>query len=210
MPELSNNAVAVPDGANPDQLPFDTEYPRGREPCDQSEQGPTPWNHQKDEEQPGRGRRGRARPLRTVQERRGRSTFRRGTAQCNVPRPWRRSGRSVGSVIGCHFIQNVITNAVEWDTVFLIGCSEGILPCSRSTDIEEERRLAFVAVTRARKRLYLSYAAWQKNYDSNVKGYGSRAKCSRFFSKGCPLQYVQVQHQNENGSSKGTRSTNIP
>lgn len=105
---------------------------------------------------------------------------------------------------------------LEWDTVFLIGCSEGILPHSRALqtaeDIEEERRLAFVAVSRAKKRLYLSYAAWQRNYDSNVSGFGKRTKCSRFFSQGCPMKYVSVQVNAENGNnskSKKARRDNV-
>ncbi len=51
---------------------------------------------------------------------------------------------------------------LEFDTVFLTGCEDGILPHQRTlTDIEqlaEERRLAYVGITRARKRLYLSRA----------------------------------------------------
>lgn len=52
---------------------------------------------------------------------------------------------------------------LEFDHVFLIGLEEGILPHERSLnvgndDIEEERRLLFVGITRARKTLQLSYA----------------------------------------------------
>ena len=52
---------------------------------------------------------------------------------------------------------------LEFDYVFIIGLEEGILPHERSLDggkedIEEERRLLFVGMTRARKYLHLSYA----------------------------------------------------
>ena len=51
---------------------------------------------------------------------------------------------------------------LEFDTVFLIGLEEGILPHSRSllnpTELSEEVRLAYVGITRARKSLYLIYA----------------------------------------------------
>ncbi len=51
---------------------------------------------------------------------------------------------------------------LEFDTVFLVGTDEGIFPSSRSFDfpeeIEEERRLCYVAVTRAKRQLYITRA----------------------------------------------------
>lgn len=51
---------------------------------------------------------------------------------------------------------------LEFDAVFITGLEEGLFPHENSvqeTDgLEEERRLMYVAITRARKRLYLSYA----------------------------------------------------
>ena len=50
---------------------------------------------------------------------------------------------------------------LEWPTVFVIGCSEGLLPVSyarTAEELEEERRLLYVGVTRARDRLRLSWA----------------------------------------------------
>ena len=50
---------------------------------------------------------------------------------------------------------------LEYDAVFMIGCEEGVFPHSRSVEegnVEEERRLAYVGVTRARKRLYMTCA----------------------------------------------------
>jgi DNA helicase-2/ATP-dependent DNA helicase PcrA len=50
---------------------------------------------------------------------------------------------------------------LEWDTVHLVGLTEGLLPISYAeTDeqVEEERRLLYVGVTRARRRLALSWA----------------------------------------------------
>ncbi|OGD93322.1 hypothetical protein A2697_00645 [Candidatus Curtissbacteria bacterium RIFCSPHIGHO2_01_FULL_41_44] len=51
---------------------------------------------------------------------------------------------------------------LEFDNVFIIGMEEGLFPHSRSMldpqQIEEERRLAYVGMTRARKKLYLTYA----------------------------------------------------
>jgi DNA helicase-2/ATP-dependent DNA helicase PcrA len=44
----------------------------------------------------------------------------------------------------------------EWPVVFLAGVSDGILPHARAEDIEEERRLFYVGVTRARDLLHIS------------------------------------------------------
>jgi len=45
---------------------------------------------------------------------------------------------------------------LEWDSVFVIGLAEGMLPHARAADIEEERRLFYVAVSRARTKLFMS------------------------------------------------------
>jgi DNA helicase-2/ATP-dependent DNA helicase PcrA len=51
---------------------------------------------------------------------------------------------------------------LEWDTVFLLGLQEGLVPIGYAVTpaaIEEERRLLYVGVTRARRRLRLSWSA---------------------------------------------------
>ena len=57
---------------------------------------------------------------------------------------------------------------LEFPTVFLTGMEEGIFPHSRTlgerTEIEEERRLAYVGLTRARKRLYLSRCEYRSSW----------------------------------------------
>src|SRR5215211_2391647 len=51
---------------------------------------------------------------------------------------------------------------LEFDNVFLTGCEDGVFPHQRALsnpeELEEERRLAYVGITRARKHLYLSRA----------------------------------------------------
>ena len=65
--------------------------------------------------------------------------------------------------------QNVLTlmtlhnaKGLEFPVVFITGVEEGLFPHSRSltesTEMEEERRLAYVGITRAKERLYLTYA----------------------------------------------------
>lgn len=47
---------------------------------------------------------------------------------------------------------------LEFPVVFLIGMVEGIMPTKRTENIEEERRICFVAISRAMKLLYLSHS----------------------------------------------------
>ena len=58
---------------------------------------------------------------------------------------------------------------LEFPTVFLAGLEEGIFPSGRSLQddkrLEEERRLCYVAITRAMRRLYISYAAQRMLYN---------------------------------------------
>ena len=63
----------------------------------------------------------------------------------------------------------------EWDTVFVAGCEEGILPrLTKTADIEEERRLMFVAVTRARHRLILSHCSLRWSFGRRLEQSPSR------------------------------------
>lgn len=68
-----------------------------------------------------------------------------------------------------------LAKGLEFDVVFFIGLEEGLVPHSRSffssEDLEEERRLCYVGVTRARKKLFLSHCSYRdssnawRNYD---------------------------------------------
>ena len=55
-----------------------------------------------------------------------------------------------------------LSKGLEFDNVFIIGMEEGLFPHSRSlmdgNQLEEERRLAYVGITRAKEILYLTYA----------------------------------------------------
>lgn len=59
---------------------------------------------------------------------------------------------------------------LEFDVVFLVGVEEGLFPHSRSIlekeKLEEERRLCYVGITRARKKLFISYAKQRYLYGS--------------------------------------------
>jgi len=57
---------------------------------------------------------------------------------------------------------------LEFETVFIVGVEEGLFPHSRAlmdeSEMEEERRLAYVGITRAKERLYLLYAGERNLY----------------------------------------------
>ena len=103
---------------------------------------------------------------------------------------------------------------LEFPAVFLVGLEEGLFPSSRSDDeeaIEEERRLAYVGMTRARKLLILTYAGsrfsnGQRSYNmpsrflielgydpysnqslGHFDSYGSRSDYSDSLSSGSPF-----------------------
>lgn len=78
---------------------------------------------------------------------------------------------------------------LEFDTVFIVGAEEGIFPSKRSMDtledLEEERRLAYVAITRAKRKLYISHAVRRMMYGSTTMNTTSR------FVKEIPADYVE-------------------
>ena len=74
---------------------------------------------------------------------------------------------------------------LEFNYVFLPGWEEGIFPNQRSLDengnkgLEEERRLGYVGITRARRNLYISYVNFRKQYNYSIY----RSIPSRFLSE---------------------------
>ncbi|MBP6005605.1 UvrD-helicase domain-containing protein [Candidatus Saccharibacteria bacterium] len=67
---------------------------------------------------------------------------------------------------------------LEFDTVFLIGMEEGLLPHSNSmeeqSDLEEERRLCYVGMTRAKRSLYLTHTHYRTLYGRPMNNRPSR------------------------------------
>ena len=81
---------------------------------------------------------------------------------------------------------------LEFDCVFLPGWEEGLFPNQRAMDdtgragLEEERRLAYVGLTRARRRAYVSYAANRRMY-----GQWQPTLPSRFVAE-LPTEHLEV------------------
>lgn len=81
---------------------------------------------------------------------------------------------------------------LEFPAVFLAGMEEGIFPSSQSlsaidkTQIEEERRLAYVAVTRAKKRLFITHAELRRLYGQTASN-----PLSRFVAKEMPRALLE-------------------
>jgi DNA helicase-2/ATP-dependent DNA helicase PcrA len=95
---------------------------------------------------------------------------------------------------------------LEFATVFIAGLEEGMCPHSRSIDdpgqLEEERRLFYVGMTRAKKRLYLTYAARRAQF-----GESAARVPSRYF-KDLPKELLQgtasaIQGRRREWSSPG-------
>ncbi len=87
---------------------------------------------------------------------------------------------------------------LEFETVFLPGWEEGLFPHQRALDesgdngLEEERRLAYVGITRAKRDLFISFAANRRIYNQWQTTIPSR------FLKELPEQYVENLPNNLN------------
>ena len=85
----------------------------------------------------------------------------------------------------------------EWKAVFVIGLCDGMFPLSRSLDnlegLEEERRLFYVALTRAKDELYMAYPLFRMTGGDS----GGFQRPSRFVAE-IPKSHYQelaVKHQ---------------
>jgi len=88
-----------------------------------------------------------------------------------------------------HLMTLHCAKGLEFPVVFLTGLEEGIFPHNKSLtnmpDLEEERRLCYVGMTRAVDMLYLTYS-WRRNVDGQTKF----NKVSRFLSE-IPAKYLE-------------------
>lgn len=93
---------------------------------------------------------------------------------------------------------------LEFDTVFLPGWEEGLFPSQRTLDengragLEEERRLAYVGITRARKRAMIRFAANRRMHGLWQSGIPSR------FLDELPEAHVEVNEENNDYGGYGS------
>jgi DNA helicase-2/ATP-dependent DNA helicase PcrA len=88
---------------------------------------------------------------------------------------------------------------LEYDTVFIIGCEDGAFPHMRALEEggeEEERRLCYVGITRARRRLYMAWAR-----ERSLFGRSERNLPSRFIDE-LPAELTE-RHSSAPGSAGG-------
>ena len=104
---------------------------------------------------------------------------------------------------------------LEFNYVFLPGWEEGIFPNQRSLDengnkgLEEERRLGYVGITRARKNLYISYVNFRKQYNYSIY----RSIPSRFLSElpdeSCKILQISTKEKKEKQKLSNLVNTNF-
>ncbi|MFG1200463.1 DNA helicase PcrA [Pediococcus acidilactici] len=93
---------------------------------------------------------------------------------------------------------------LEFPVVFLVGMEEGVFPLSRAAtdpdELEEERRLAYVGITRAQKKLYLTNA-----YSRMLYGRTQNNPASRFIGE-ISAEYLQDENEQVQGFSSSSRN----
>ena len=69
-----------------------------------------------------------------------------------------------------------LAKGLEFPTVFVTGLEEGLFPLSSKDEdeLEEERRLCYVAMTRAKKNLFMTYAATRRIFGKTYENFASR------------------------------------
>ncbi|HKS68849.1 MAG TPA: UvrD-helicase domain-containing protein, partial [Ktedonobacterales bacterium] len=95
---------------------------------------------------------------------------------------------------------------LEFPVVFIVGMEEGVLPHSRSlesqNELEEERRLAYVGITRAMRRLYLTRALRRSFYGGN----SLFQEASRFITE-IPAELMEATRQSAARVASGSAAS---
>ena len=91
---------------------------------------------------------------------------------------------------------------LEFDNVFIAGVEQGLFPHSNSLEsdeeYEEERRLFYVAITRAKKNLIISYCS-----NRNIFGWENKQEPSDFIQE-LPIDLLELKFLNKNVTNRIT------
>ncbi len=121
-----------------------------------------------------------------------------------------------------------VSKGLEFNTVFMTGMEDGLFPLPDDSlngagKFEEERRLAYVGMTRAKKHLYLSYAGQRSKFGKKKYNIASRflneiparfikahsfRRSKNFFQKKYKSQYNSTYNSDYNDNSKYSANFN--
>ena len=130
----------------------------------------------------------------------------------------------VSDVDGLNDAQDAVTlitlhqaKGLEFPAVFILGIEEGLLPHSRSIDdpvqVEEERRLFYVGMTRAKERLYLSRTFLRRIYGDNrntMYSGGRTARTPSRFLKDIPRNLINKTGHDASSARGDAVESNVP
>ncbi len=104
-----------------------------------------------------------------------------------------------------------LAKGLEFDNVFICGLEEGLFPIGESAfndkELEEERRLMYVGMTRARKRLYLCWSTERKVYGKTIWNMPSRFIAEAGFQDESAEMGQTRKHSFQNRLSQGFNRT---
>ena len=83
------------------------------------------------------------------------------------------------------------SKGLEFNNIFIVGAEEGYYPSGREDDVEEERRVFYVAITRAKKNCFISYCLRRKINEEFIK-----RKISRFLYEIDNNSFVNLELKN--------------
>lgn len=109
------------------------------------------------------------------------------------------------------------SKGLEFDNVFLVGLEEGLFPSSKADrwgtaghdPMDEERRLAYVAITRAKKRLFLSYAKQRRLFGEEPR-INAPSRFLNEIPKECLNRYIEKETNYVSSGSFQKRSWSFP
>ncbi len=117
-----------------------------------------------------------------------------------------------GEKIGIRLMSLHAAKGLEFDTVFIVGLEEGILPHVRSLEdmhaLEEERRLFYVGITRAKRKLFITHARHRGMWGR--RSYGAVSRFIRKESNSDRYSFDPYDGQTVQGTSRDVHALESP